>query len=585
MVEKRYTSLEYRLPLEYFPIFYGVSRPRVYRVFESFSRNEILSLVALLSKEYQYKPIRNVLRLLNDDNWWKRFLKYRIEKYLAGRETAQKAYVVCFPQTLLEIMRISFSMKPSTNSMYANNTYRLEFNLIKAIAWINERMMGFSVNNRSNLQQLLITGLGFNKEIQQYQPQDQFRIVLNLSVSFFEFISSNEKYASLYNSFLDKYKIRNWTEYVYTLLFLSMQARSGAGFLDLTKDIDPDHLLSKSVLDAISIDLNTVIPYASEDEYDNGGNSDYKVFRDKPIIKISDNEYFIFHTGFVLDRLYFSLYFDFKNLTSGNSQVSKLFTTEFIEKTIFDKLIQQSVSEKRYNSYSEEQCAAQYKPAQGELGCPDFLLQSTTTTNVILFECKDIKINAWVKEQRNYSLLEQELQNKLMLKTWTLDSKSRTHKQKRPRKIGVGQLAGHCANIRRGSFKWGTSISPQATVYPVLFVADNRLVIDGLPNLLADWYQQSLISENVVSDNKNRPLVIMSPLCLLKHCDRFRRDGFEKYFEEYYQHIQDRTGEDVDLINANVTFDEYMDTYRYNLADRFEELKNKLLEQRDHASN
>ena len=114
----------------------------------------------------------------------------------------------------------------------------------------------------------------------------------------------------------------------------------------------------------------------------------------------------------MLDRLYGSLYFDFKKIVETAKipkiNVNGLFTSEFIEKTIFDGLMDESSFPSYYLKYSEKACNLQFKANENELGAPDYLLQNKKENSVILFECKDIKVNAWIKEQRDYSLLEAE---------------------------------------------------------------------------------------------------------------------------------------------------------------------------------
>lgn len=584
MTELRYNSMEFRLPVEYFPIFYRNHKPSPWTVLKCFSREEILNLVLVLGNEYVNKPAMNILYLMADNNWWKRYTYFRLGDYLERHQFDDKKYIVCFPQTLLEILRYTFAMSPSSGSMYEHNQNRLEFNLVKTIALINEQTMAFKVENPTSIEQLMMASIGFNKEIQQCDFEEQFRNQYNLAIKFFKFLTKDERYQKLYKEFLNYYSISDWREYVFTVLSMAIQGKSHSGLLELSDKIDPDHLISKNVLDKISLNLESnVLPFKSKDEYDLTGNSDYRYFRDKPIIKIAENKYAIFHVGFVLDRLYGSLYFDFKKIADSSKitdvNVNGLFTSEFIEKTIFDGLMDESSLCSYYLKYSEETCNSQFKANKG-LGAPDYLLQNKNENSVILFECKDIKVNAWIKEQRDYSLLEAELKNKVQLTTWELDYNNKTHKPKRPKLKGIGQLAGHCANIKRGQFKWGDEVKRDSKVYSVLVIADNRLILGGFPQKANEWYVESLSHEQVGMDSNIRPLIVMSPLCLLKYSSLFAKNGFEKYFEEYFEQINKRTGTPIDLINSCITFDDYMRKYPFKLDDKFDKLKEELMKNR-----
>ena len=141
-------------------------------------------------------------------------------------------------------------------------------------------------------------------------------------------------------------------------------------------------------------------------------------------------------------------------------------------------------------------------------------------------------------------------------------------------------MAGHCANIKKGLFKWGDEIKRDSKVYCVLVIADNRLILGGFPKKANEWYVESLSHEQVGMNSNIRPLIVMSPLCLLKYSSLFAKNGFEKYFEEYFEQINKRTGTPIDLINSCITFDDYMRKYPFKLDDKFDKLKEELMKNR-----
>lgn len=77
--------------------------------------------------------------------------------------------------------------------------------------------------------------------------------------------------------------------------------------------------------------------------------------------------------------------------------------------------------------------------------------------------------------------------------------------------------------------------------------------------------------------SNNWTFTILSPLCLLKYKDRFKRNGFIYYFERYFESIDFKGKDYLDVINTQITFDEYMSQYPYQLNDVFEDLKNDVL--------
>lgn len=103
------------------------------------------------------------------------------------------------------------------------------------------------------------------------------------ATTFFKLIEVNAKYDTLLNGFYKKYSIPNWREYLRTLVSLFVLSLETKSRIKADLKIDVDSLITRSVLDQLSISSSYPhISYASEDEYDRGGNSDYRFFRDKP---------------------------------------------------------------------------------------------------------------------------------------------------------------------------------------------------------------------------------------------------------------------------------------------------------------
>ena len=568
----RYTSVGFVLPVEYNPIFYRYLKPNIRKTLGSFSREEVINLILWLSNECVNKPAINILGVLSQNNYWKNSVFFRMYDYVGCHSSKDRRYYACFNQTLLELLRYSLSIKSCKENFNMFNEYKLEFSLVKVIALLNEQIVNFKIYN-SSISELMVTGIELNKDLNCVDYRELYKEQLILSFKFFSFLESNTKYTPLLQAFLTKYGIKNWRNYVVTILALVLNANYQTRVLNFKYIKDEDGLINRNIVDLLSFSYSTTVDYQE--------NVDYKFFRQYPIIKMQDDKYIIYNVGFLLDKLYNSLYFDLKTIAESieNEQkinVSSLITNEFVEKTVFDKILQKCCNSSTYFCFTEAECIEQYKPKDKELGTPDFLLQRKSGKAILLFECKDIRLKAELKEQKDFSLLERELKNKLMLKTY-----SNGKKCKHPRRIGVGQLAGHVKNIRDHEFRWGHDIKSDSIVYPVLVIANHKLMWNGLFDMLNEWYAQSLKNEGISCSESNKPLIIMSPLCLIKHSKRFKKDGFEMYFEEYYKHNKIRTGTNVDYINKGLTFDDFMDKYPYKLDDMFEIVRKDVLQKRE----
>ena len=139
--------------------------------------------------------------------------------------------------------------------------------------------------------------------------------------------------------------------------------------------------------------------------------------------------------------------------------------------------------------------------------------------------------------------------------------------------MGCGQIAGHIGDIRTKNFSWDTSVDEDVTIYPVLVIGDNRLLATGLTNVLQEWFQECLADEKLDS-KKEKPLIVLSPISLLKYSSLFESNGFEKYFEDYY--LSQQHCDSLSEVNSLISFDEYMSQYKFDLEDVMVEVLREL---------
>lgn len=585
-MEDRYDSLTFRLPMEFNYIFYRSCRVGFKKVLCKYSRDELIKLAVLLNREYCNQPPQKLSQMLSSNDSKQQDLFLRIESFLKKSLKRDVEYVAATEITTLELLRRAFSI-PLGKFRTTNNPLnvdRLQFQTIKLITQINEESMKFHIGekDKEDLSVLYYINSASHHDISNFNEQNEFIAQTIQAVKFFKLLECESKYKNLLLGFYNAYTISNWREYLRTLLSIFGLSKDGIGYIPNNLNIDIDSLITQSVIDRLSISSEeSSIPYSSKDEYDQGGNSDYKVFRDKPLFKLTNGDYVVYNRSFLIDRLYGSLYFDFKKivveLEGKQPNISHLFTSDFIEKTLFVGLMNECLSHNIIEAFDESGLKCKYQIKKGELGYPDYFLK--TDNAVMLFECKDIRINAWIKEQRNYALIEKELKNKLVSKVYQLDYSKCSHNTITPKKIGCGQIAGHVSNIRKRNFPWDTSLSPNIKVYPVLIIADNRLHAPGLAQLLRRWYNECLQSEGLQTPLEYS-LILMSPLTLIKYSVIFKRDGFQKYFDEYYNSISTAPSDIVSTLNYQISFDDYMSKYPFNIEEQGRQLIKELMADR-----
>lgn len=580
-MKTKYESVILKAPIEFNYIFQDLCKVGYKKVLCQYSRDKIIRLAILLNRKYNNRSAIYLCEMLSYKDPQKIKLFERIKKFLEFKAKTNVEYIVGLETTSLEIIRRAFSIpfEKFNNEEKPVNIDKLQFQTIKLITQINEELLKYKIEekHKKNLSILIYTNNASSFDIIHYDKQNEYIAQVVQARMFFHLLENNHKYSVLLQAFYNKYNISNWREYLRTLVALFCITYKGEGSIIGDLSIDVDSIITPSVLEELSIPFSYhVIPYSSKNEFDLNGNSDYRFFRDRPLIKAENGDYLVHSLPLITDRIYSGLYFDLKNLTRSlndkHPDIGNLFTSEFIEKTLFLSLIKNSLSSDVIDSLDEDELKVKYKIKNGDLGYPDYYIK--TKDAVILFECKDIRINAWIKEQRNFAIIEKELRNKLVCKTYQIDYKNSCHKPIAPKRVGCGQIAGHVANIRKGLFPWDSNLSKGIVIYPVLVIADNRLLAYGIASILQKWYEECLCKENL-NTSVERPLVLMSPLTLIKYSELFSKNGIQKYFDEYYKSLQ------LSTLNKQKSFEDYMSQYNFKLDQLGEQFIRELIFDKD----
>jgi ribosomal protein L17 len=550
--------------------------PELNSLLENIPREQIVKVAQVLINLYKNAEIGDMQKFFSLNNqilkedFNNRFHKLR-------NTNPNVSYSFCVIQTSTELLKQAFAI-PYKRQMATGNKF--EENLLKAILVINDKLMDFKpkTENKNSLEQiaeLMVVNSFSQKDINNFDYNEVFREIFSKSIDLFEYVSSNEYFAPIYRKFLEKLQIQDYKDYVRTIVSIfgiilqnkqDGQKEQWAGTFHYNPTNDPDKLINTNVLDYISLSLNRDIPLNE--------NEDYKVFRDKPLIKMPDGSYEIVNVGFVLERLFASLYFDFKTIAKelNMSGFEDNYKQSFMEKTLLCKYLEMANDGQKYTALSSEDIKAQYPKNGGE---PDYYMRSDKT--VILFENKDIMINGAIKEARDFDKIIAEYKNKLLFKTHSNNILLPENKQKPE---GIGQLIDHVTKIQNGNVYWDTSVPKDSVIYPVLVIGDSKLLPDGLPVLMQKWYEDNCSSKKV-DMNKAKPLIVIPISTLLLYAQEFKENGFECYFEEYYKSIKaskSNRSELVDWFNATVSFSEYMEkAHPKNFVDIYNLYKGKVL--------
>lgn len=532
--------------LEFNILFPDEESPNIQKVLSNFSRQQLLNRIVFLGNNYTNKSFLEITDFFSDPNYYYEIYA-RIQKFYPQD---QRKYILVSFQILMELLRYALTTPIEVEEI--QNPAQKEYELFKVITYLNQLQSAYQ-KTPSKLAPLLFMSffLSYTSNVSKKMLKMRIQLQLFAAYHFFKFVEEKSQQDShlsqLYSLFLSKYGIKNGFEYIRTLFGIIAVSNYELGRIPKDLKIDEDKLLTRSVLDAISLSYDTHF----DDIYDKQL-QDYRLFRNKPLFKDLDGNYIVYSMEFLIDKLFNSLYFEFLSLNEQykcHVDVTKFFTYQFSELKLFNLLIQQSNPGQLYNEINN---------STDETGLTDYILYNDNHT--LLFECKDIKINGALIETHDYSIIIDEFKNKLYEKTFKYQNGEKVMLSS-PKPVGIGQLVENINNIRQG--KYGNHALPiTSKIYPVLVLSDYKILPIGFPEIANDWYCQGLESHNLRENNK--PLIIMSFITLIVYSALFHENGFGYYFEEYYKYINSI---DKTIPEHYIPFDMFMERYPFNLED------------------
>lgn len=552
---KSNSSFELKQLLEYH-VFFGKNAEEI-SIKDAISiipREMLFNFVSVLNNIYGDATLNKLDLFFSSKSIYNRRLIFHRVAQLKS-ENPQREFIFCSDVSCMEIMRYAFAFSP-TNIKLNLNEEQGELLFFKLLLLINEDVVAFKPikNNSTSKMCFMLSSINSTIHLESVQDvRDRIALQIELAIYFFKFLLSSEKYRDLYNMFLSCHHINCWEDYIITIYGILAAGHFKSGRIDKNLSIDVDNLITKEVLSSISLPYNTFVNYSAVDKNDRNSNSDYRVFRDKPVIIMENGDFFIHNIEFMIDRLFNSLYFEFKSynqLPETKIDITGLFTDKFAERIIFDTYLNNCINKKCCQGISEEECRMKYTKRDDELGAPDYIVKERDS--LFLFECKDIRISGEILGMHDYEQLIQEYKNKLFKKS--------DKKKNKTYRIGITQLTGHVEAIRQSKFNW-CQVDEDIHIYPVLVLSDYKNLRMGFNVLANEWYQSS-IEELGVKHENNKPLIVMTFITLFKYHNLFKKNGFKYYFDSYIKSITHN--KTYDILKQNQTFDFFMSRYPYH---------------------
>ena len=500
-------------------------------------------------------------------------LNEKISKYL--NTTGQDRVCYCTVKTALELMRVAFSI-PVQEYKNEGQKEDFEYDLFRSVLMLNENLMVFSHAGQLDLATLLFANHYVQNDIINQNQSDTFVRQITHYKKLVDFLENHPKCANAYEVFMQKMGINSMDEYSKTwmsLVSLSMgYLKSGVKacpIFDYNQLKDEDHLISKSVLDNLCIDITATIPYDAEDAESRDNNVDYRTFRSHPLVRVDSGKYLIYSLHLLLERLYSSLFFDIKD---GFKNAFAFYNKEFVERRLFQPAALVALS-KHTSFFLPTKHDVEELNAPTEIdGQPDFYVREDY--NIILFECKAIRIKGEVKDKSDITELLDLLKQKLYQSTKNTD-KSRKEKKK-PEDLGVKQLVNQMKLIDDDDFELDKNIPDEVAYYPVLVLEDTHLVIPGISGIINSWYKDLIDKE--LPNQMCHPVVVMSINTLIWHKQAFARFGFHTIFDNYFSKAAKYKEDGIHWsFNPLADFDTFINEhYRISKSERQNMFNNSL---------
>lgn len=559
---------------EFFPDEKAIDIPSVLKTFK---RNTLVKMASILSLHFGNMTFPNAHSTLFSKNSQKyiAYLNGCCKSYFhrIGLRKNEKVMLLTF-RTSLELWRYIFSISP-TEYQGTIEVEDEEFMLFKVIISLNEKIMNFVKTEEDNLslEELLFLNSYLTNECNNFD----FKSVMQPQMYYFstlvEFVRKNEVLTKAATFLFEQWGINSWKEYWATILFLAYDTEqyrknhlNGLPVINLDKIKDQTGLLSQTLLDSFSIDEDALIPY--QDDIDNSHrkdiNVDYRYFRSKPFVKLKDGSgYVVINIQFLCERLFNSLYFDFAPLINGRSGSFGWFdyNKSFIEKVLFRKTLLECFGKQTY-TYP---CASYIEETEECVNEPDFYARKND--NILLMECKAIKMNGDIRDKGDYGRMLKELYQKLACKTDNLDPSRK--KQKKAELIGVGQLARHIDSIEEDNFQWDNLIPDEVAYYPILVFEDVRFLQPGFTKILNNWFEDVVkqIPSLELKDIACRPVMAVSINTLFLYNRLIKSRGLADLIDTFLSKEAHRDENGNFHLFPMANFDAFLNSYPYNKAD------------------
>lgn len=579
MAKINHNSIELRRIVEYKHFFVGEAPIEIDAVLKQYDKSTLIRMAIILSCHYGNLSIPDNQQTLFSDVSRKHIGKLNLlfKNFYKNSGILEGTIVVISTfRTALELWRHIYAIRQEeyTNTIPIDDT---EYNLFKVLLTINEQIVDFTYADKSyTLDELLFLNQFLTNETNNFDMQRVLQPQLYYVYNLAKLCEQNVVLRKASEVLFERWGITSWKQYVATLMYIANQTEiyrkehlNGVPIINLPKlkASDETGLFSDTLVDVLSINENAYIPFEEPGVKEADLNIDYRAFRSKPFVRFKNKgEYAVINIQLLCERVFNSLYFDLIPLINGRKGSVGYFdfNKEFIEKYLFRKTLFNCIASQCYTFPPRNN--APEKETDNE---PDFYCRMKS--NLIVFECKAIKMNGTIRDNGDYHRLLDELHEKIVLKTMNLDPQRKQFKGE-PEPIGIGQLLHHIEAIDQDEFSWDTNIPDEVTYYPIMVFEDVRILQPGLLSIINKWFAEELSKKSQLSHVACgcRPVMAVSINTLFLYDNLLCSRGITNVIDEFvHKHsTTDKNGNVILFEDAD--FDNYLRINPFHKANVIE---------------
>lgn len=221
---------------------------------------------------------------------------------------------------------------------------------------------------------------------------------LLLASSFFRFVSSNEKFKMYYLEFIKERRIESFSKYLLNISMLYSDMINKEYFNHKIEDSSV-----RRFFDSLSLELGKIDPIVNS-------NGDFKILREKPLFKVSDDKFCPVHLNFFVDKVYQGLVFDFYKSTSLNRKFKGFdnylqHLGKVVEKEMFQNFMDLCFPSKHFKKVT--------KTIHNGFEYSDYYVRDNH--RIFIFEFKNSIVNSQIKYSYDFNIISAEIRKKLYL--------------------------------------------------------------------------------------------------------------------------------------------------------------------------